>query len=650
MSEHPSPELLRAFGLGRLEHREMDSVGEHVAVCDTCCQRLARVHDDTLIELCKAAGAETAADPQAAMSDDALRAARESLETAFADHPRYRLRSPLGQGGMGLVYKAEHRLMDRLVAIKVIHPALTANPKAIDRFRREIKAAGQLSHPNIVAALDAEQTGPFHYLVMEFARGVSLDRIVRQRGAFTLAGACRIIQQAAEGLEHAHRKGMVHRDIKPHNLLATLDGQVKILDFGLARLASEHRADGELTGDGVLGTPEYMAPEQIQRANEADIRADIYSLGCTLFYLLAGHSPYAADSHTDVLIGHLNKPIPRLSSVRSDVPNALEQVYLQMVAKDPAQRFATPADVSAAMEELLRSGQLSAKEDSPSAVPVSVATSTATSAAALPAQPIELVAPQASTPETPAVDLQQLEAELNQHRPPSTDPLAALPVEAERRWAPPAARRGMGASGWAMVAAAVAIAVPLAFLAFRGGGDMRQGGVVAPPAAKPLLVFVPQQYFLQDWQPLESVLQDLSVRYELVSTAPEAVTTDGQGPELSMDLRLDEVQASDFAGIVVIGGNVDVHLTDTRLQQLLQEMRQRDALVGGLCAGQRLLMAAGVDAKYSEEGQFNQSVGPLPVRRQAGARVVVDGNVITGTSYRDAEQFARAVAGELTRQ
>jgi tRNA A-37 threonylcarbamoyl transferase component Bud32 len=208
----------------------------------------------------------------------------------------YLLLERLGAGGMGQVFKARHRLMKRLVALKVIRKDRLADPEAVARFQREIRAAAQLSHPNIVIAHDAAQVGDTHFLVMEYVEGTDLARLVKQQGPLPVAQACDYVRQAALGLQHAHERGLVHRDVKPANLLLTRSGVVKVLDVGLARL---HPAGGEtvaeVTHEGaVMGTPDYIAPEQACESHTVDIRADIYSLGCTLYHLLTGRCRFPA--------------------------------------------------------------------------------------------------------------------------------------------------------------------------------------------------------------------------------------------------------------------------------------------------------------------------------------------------------------------
>ena len=273
------------------------------------------------------------------------------LPKELIDHPRYRIVAALGTGGMGAVYQAEHRLMDRPVALKVIRGDLLGNPALVERFRREVKSAARLgSHPNIVAAYDAEQAGETHILVMEFIEGTDLARLVDRRGPLPVGEACEYVRQAALGLQHAFEDGMVHRDIKPQNLMRTTRGQVKILDFGLARFASEVGSHAGVTAEGmILGTADYIAPEQIDDPHAADIRADIYSLGCTLYFLLAGRPPFPDGSLIQKLMAHREKTARPLTEIRADVPPELARIVERMMAKDPARRFQTPDEVARAL-------------------------------------------------------------------------------------------------------------------------------------------------------------------------------------------------------------------------------------------------------------------------------------------------------------
>src|SRR5260370_12048175 len=239
---------------------------------------------------------------------------------------------------MGAVVKAEHRLMERGVALKIIRKDLMDRPAALERFPQEVRAAARLVHPHIVTAYDADQAGDVHFLVMEYVEGKSLDGVLGQEGPLPVDQACDWIRQAALGLQHAWEQGMVHRDIKPGNLLLTPGGQVKILDFGLARFANEATSAAGLTPEGsMIGTPDYMAPEQADAAANADIRADIYSLGCTLYHLLAGHPPLPDGSPLHKLLFHQTRQPTILTELRGDWPAALAQAVRGRPPQDPAE-------------------------------------------------------------------------------------------------------------------------------------------------------------------------------------------------------------------------------------------------------------------------------------------------------------------------
>ena len=235
-SEHPSQEQLQAFGLGRLDEELGTRVFAHLEHCGDCRVLVELLPDDTLTTLVR-----SAATPQDGNQDaDSASFLLTLPETdPLAGHARYRIRGLVGVGGMGVVYRAQHLVMDRVVAVKVIHRQLVEKPASAERFRREVKAAAGLAHPNIVTAFDADQAGDRHFLVMEYVPGITLARLMSEEGSLPPARACDYIRQAALGLQHAHERGLVHRDIKPHNLMLTPEGQIKILDFGLARLGQE---------------------------------------------------------------------------------------------------------------------------------------------------------------------------------------------------------------------------------------------------------------------------------------------------------------------------------------------------------------------------------------------------------------------------
>jgi serine/threonine protein kinase len=328
-------------------------IDPHPDRCDTCSRvpdgmSRAPSEDPLVAAVREADGTETLLPPEAGVP--ATVAPPEALPPGLAGHRRYSILGCLNVGGMGAVYKALHRVLNQPVALKVIKPDLVNSPDAVARFRREIDAAGRLMHPNIVRAIDAEWTGGCHFLVMEFVEGTDLARLVKRRGPLPVAEACDHARQAAAGLQHASERGMVHRDIKPQNLMLTPEGQVKVLDFGLARFASETMPAAALTETHmIMVTIDYMAPEQARDARAADVRADIYSLGCTLYHLLAGNVPFPGGNPVEKLAAHREQEPGRLSDLRKDVPPGLDRVVRRMMAKDPARRYQTPAEVGEAL-------------------------------------------------------------------------------------------------------------------------------------------------------------------------------------------------------------------------------------------------------------------------------------------------------------
>jgi serine/threonine protein kinase len=345
-ADHPTREKLAALSASKLGAEEAAAIRSHLADCTSCRDVVASVESETV--------APPAHTPAASSPSPALTCPTD-IPPVLADHPRYQILGLLGTGGMGAVYKAQHRIMERIVALKVISPELVSNPRTVHRFHLEVKAAAKLSHRNIVTAFDAEQAGDTHFLVMEFVEGTTLGRVVEKKKMFPVPHACEYLRQAAQGLQHAFEQGMVHRDIKPQNLMLTPKGRVKILDFGLARFVSESNKDSGLTALGaVMGTPDYMAPEQAQDAHKADIRSDIYSLGCTLHCLLRGRPPFPEGTGIQKILAHLEQEPPLLLNFRDDVPPELEQIVKRMMAKDPAKRYQTPKDVARALTPVIR--------------------------------------------------------------------------------------------------------------------------------------------------------------------------------------------------------------------------------------------------------------------------------------------------------
>ncbi|MDF1747208.1 MAG: protein kinase, partial [Gimesia sp.] len=266
----------------------------------------------------------------------------------------YLILEKIGAGGMGDVYLAEHRRMKRQVALKTLPAAMTKDSQSIQRFQREVQAAAKLTHPNIVAAYDADEAKGIHYFVMEYVEGIDLSAVVKKQGVLTVDVAVEYILQAAKGLEFAHNKGVIHRDIKPANMLLDNAGTIKILDMGLARIEVEaHEVSvTQLTQDGsVMGTVDYMAPEQAKDTHTADARSDIYSLGCSLYYLLTGESVYRGSTMVNRIMAHQNEPIPSLTGKHVHIPQDLDAVFQKMVAKKPEDRFQSMQEVIIAFEK-----------------------------------------------------------------------------------------------------------------------------------------------------------------------------------------------------------------------------------------------------------------------------------------------------------
>jgi eukaryotic-like serine/threonine-protein kinase len=263
---------------------------------------------------------------------------------------KHKLLKLIASGGMSSVYEAEHILMRRRVALKVLPKSLVGETSFLERFYREARAVARLNHPNIVRGFDVGQDGDYHYFVMELIDGSSLEDLVENSGPLPFADAAELIRQAALGLGHAHSAGMVHRDIKPANLLVDHQGTVKILDLGLVRsLPHENENEAGLTrlhDESVLGTVDYLSPEQAIDSHNVDIRSDIYSLGCTLYFLLSGGPPFPTGTLAERLMAHQTRSPTPLVVQRPNLPQALGQIVSTMLAKRPQDRYQSPEEVA----------------------------------------------------------------------------------------------------------------------------------------------------------------------------------------------------------------------------------------------------------------------------------------------------------------
>ena len=269
---------------------------------------------------------------------------------------KYKLLSLLGKGGMSSVYMAEHLLMRRRCAIKVLPAKRVDDSSYLERFHREAQAAAALDHPNIVRAYDVDHQDDgdreIHFIVMEYVDGTSLQDLVPSKGLSSFLDAAEYARQAALGLQHAHENGMIHRDIKPGNLLVDRNGVVRILDLGLARFFLVDEGEEALTlrhDERVLGTADYLAPEQALDSHRVDARADLYSLGCTLYFMVTGQPPFTEGSLAQRLLAHQVKTPPTAESLRPDLPVSLAVIIRKMMAKNPSDRFLTAAETEAAL-------------------------------------------------------------------------------------------------------------------------------------------------------------------------------------------------------------------------------------------------------------------------------------------------------------
>ncbi len=392
----PSEAELAALHAGTLDDDLLNSLSDHLDDCAICQSRLvtmpANGSDTIAIAIRKSQGLTSA--PQlpllaSALEQVAALASRPSEELLEQDSlptnalpsetvdndlgsiREYRLVRQIGSGGMGTVYKALHMRLDKLVALKVLPVDRNHNADAIGRFQVEMKAAGKLEHPHLVRALDAGEFDGTHYLVMEHIDGMDLGQLSRRLGPLPVADACELIRQAALGLAEASAHGLVHRDIKPSNLMLARPRRpseppvTKVLDLGLALIRSDLAINAEgLTNSGqIMGTIHYMAPEQCRNSHQVDIRADIYSLGATLYKLLSGNAPLegsCGDSVLERLMALATQSPPSLKDRRHDLPDGLVMVIDQMLAKEPNARYAHPDEVAEALTPYCKSANLSA--------------------------------------------------------------------------------------------------------------------------------------------------------------------------------------------------------------------------------------------------------------------------------------------------
>ncbi len=349
----PPTEQLKAYLSGKLDESASGVLAQHLLDCQACERTAVELEQepDTLVELLQE-------DTSAAEPSQAPTRHEVAANSDFLQFPQvlgqYELKTRLGTGGMGAVYLGRHKSLDKQVAIKLLPVLPAQNTEFVARFQREMRAAGKLDHPAIVRTTDAGEHQGIHYLVMDAIDGMDLGRLVRVEEKLSGADACEMARQAAVGLAHAHEKGIVHRDVKPSNLMLDASGQIRILDFGLAQIGFWESGSAEITTVGqLMGTLDYMAPEQAERGGAVDYRADLYSLGATLFRLLTGRAPLAAAPNLTPLeklrLLATHRP-PKLRSLRPDAPEALSEIVDAMLAREPSQRPASAIHAAELLE------------------------------------------------------------------------------------------------------------------------------------------------------------------------------------------------------------------------------------------------------------------------------------------------------------
>ncbi|MFT5523216.1 MAG: serine/threonine protein kinase, partial [Pirellulaceae bacterium] len=539
------------------------------------------------------------------------------------DHPKYEILELIGQGGMGAVFKARHRIMDRLVAIKIIHPRFVENRTAIERFQREAKTVASLRHPNIVTALDAEQVGETHLLVMDYVDGQPLDEAIATQGALSVEQTCEIALQISRGLEHANQHNMVHRDIKPQNVMIASDGMAKILDLGLARIVSEQQ-DGDggltrLTGEHVvLGSPDYIAPEQIDNAKNADIRADIYSLGGTIYAMLCGHAPFPTGSTMDKFACHKMKQPDSVEEKRTDVPQKLLVLLNRMLAKQPSERPQTPAEVSRELEGVVK--QLKA------------------------GLPVVDVTPQASggSASPPAIprDSRPAEKQIYEN------------IHEKRRLANSRWKVWLGVAG-----AFVALAF-LLFVVIPGMFSNPNAPTVVSGQRRVLIVIPNSGFWSPDFSPVRRTLVSSGVQVDVGSSKIGTCTplSVGGGSPVQATVALSNARADDYDAVVFMGWNIDAFrvegINGNDVAALISEMQSQRKWVTSLCAGNVVLAEHGaLLGKEAASGPHLKSAGALPNQAIWNTRkpVIVSGMVITGRDDSSARLFAETLLGELSK-
>ena len=629
IAQHPSVDELVAFANGRLSDEIVEVIADHVDGCSDCRKVLENTDDDHLGRLARNAirnversdtVLDQGSDTHPNERNDVLAA---EVTQQLAGHPRYRILNHLGSGGMGEVFKAEHRMMQRPVALKIIRNELTKHSDAVSRFRNEVQTAASLTHPNIVTVHDADEFGGVHFLVMEFVEGKTLYERVATNGPLDAEEAADIIRQVSNGLQHAHEQGMVHRDIKPHNLIITADGTVKILDFGLARFAmnvdpqSQFSESVGLTAANLtLGTPDFIAPEQANDARSADIRSDIYSLGCTFYFCLTGQTPFPSGSSLEKISSHMLLEPTSIATIRNDVDESIVAALEKMMRKDPAERFQSPQEVSSALDAIqTRLQTVESKEIKSSLRPTDKRSLKrtwlliATLIAAFVGPSVFMFLKRANEPGE-NIDLRSsVDAASNDGENPNEND---DPRETD--------------------------AVPINGQAFSA------------------LFLLPSRVWFDDYDPVRRILEKQGVKVVTASNSRRISAAEGSfGRPFECDFLLSEISPHDqFDVIIIAGGEIDRLVGDgadaRAAKKLVDRMQRNEKLVAGICLGVSVLADANLlNGKQVAYNQFVEDDFPSSGAIFKYKPVVVDGRLITADEPDAAVEFARAIAAALGR-
>ncbi|MBC8350516.1 MAG: protein kinase [Planctomycetes bacterium] len=447
----------------------------------------------------------------------------------------YAVLEMLGQGGMSRVYRARHLQTKREVCIKLLHPKGPRTSEHKERFAREVRTIASLEHPNIVVAHDSGQSESIPYLVMELLDGSDLAKLVAAKGPLPPDSAIRYVLQAAKALEYAHSRGVIHRDIKPHNLFLDDTGKIKVLDLGLARFDSVLQPSNEpgfstMTKTGmVVGTVDYIAPEQAVDARDADYRSDIYSLGCTLHYLLVGRTVFSGETLMARLVAHREEPIPNLAALRPGISPEIKSVFERMVAKCPTNRYQSMTELVADLELLLAG-------DSP-----------------------------AFDWEPPVQEIYELEAvaDAETHADLNALTLAAIPAPAHRpahRPVRPASKRQefrvpKPVLYWSCVGAGALACVVLLFVAVTSFFPEIAGTVGLSNSPRAVIVVASDGFRVSHYQAVTKALNDRAIPFVTASTRSGDAKAD-DGTRIKVDLTIDDYTPRSSDGVIVCGGSV----------------------------------------------------------------------------------------------